>query len=41
MGVTEINEKYDNIMEAFYTDEKEYEECIEEYKDYLKIYYSE
>ena len=41
LGVTEINEKYDNVMEAFYTDEKEYEECIEEYKDYLKIYYSE
>ena len=41
LGVTEINEKYNEIMEAFYTDKKEYEECIEEYKDYLKIYYSE
>ena len=41
LGVTEINNRYESCMEPFYKGEKSYEDCIEEYIDYLEIYYAE
>lgn len=41
LGVTEINNKYEKCMEPFYKGKKSYGDCMEEYIEYLEIYYSE
>lgn len=33
--------KYQEIMESFFLNESSYDACIEEFRDYLEIYYSE
>ncbi len=33
--------KFQEIMEPFFTNEGSYESCIEEFRNYLELYYSE